>query len=542
MSLAPSIVPDPAHVHLLHLAAETTVITATVRTTAASACCPLCGHASTRVHSHYTRRLADLPWQGLAVKVVLYTRKFFCDNPDCTRQIFTERLPELVAPYARCTRRLDDWFTAVGFTVGGAAGARLLGVLGLNATPAMLLARIRATPLTVGATPRVLGIDDFAFRRGRRYGTILVDLERHRPVDLLPERSAPVVAAWLTAHPGVEIISRDRGGDYAVGAREGAPEAVQIADRFHLIKNLSEVVERVVRRHAQVVEQQTATTPLAHSVATAPPRSETQQTHQQVNTILRRRYEAIHALAARGLSGQQIARELGLHRHTVERNLRLPSCPERARHPRRPTLLDPYEPYLHVRWAEGCHNARRLWREIVAQGFPGSYQPVSRFATYLRLQEHHASEALAVGTSALHPTGQRGLTVREAVSLLLRLRATLTPDEVLTRTRICQAHPDIARTDVLLVAFKQVFRERDPQALAAWLHEADHCGVSELRTFAIKLRQDLPAVQAAVVSPFSQGPVEGHIHRLKLLKRSMYGRGNFDLLKQRVLYAAAVSA
>jgi transposase len=282
-------------VHVLHLAAETTGIIATVRTSAASACCPLCGHASTRVHSHYTRRLADLPWQGVAVKVMLSTRKFFCDNPACTRLVFTERLPELAAPYSRRTRRLDAWFAAVGFATGSAAGARLLRVLGLRATPAMLLARVRTYPLTLGSTPRVLGIDDFAFRRGRRSGTIVVDLERHRPVDLLPERSAPVVAAWLTAHPGGEIISRDGGGDYAVGAREGAPEAVQIADRFHLIKNLGEVVERVVRRHAHVVEQQTATTPLAHSVATAPPRSETQQTHDQVNDIIRRRYEAIHA-------------------------------------------------------------------------------------------------------------------------------------------------------------------------------------------------------------------------------------------------------
>jgi transposase len=476
------------------------------------------------------------------MKLVLHARKFFCDNPACVRQIFTERLPEIVAPYARRTQRLDQWFTAVGFAAGGAAGARLLRALGLSATPAILLARIRAYCFPGDTAPRVLGIDDFAFRRGRRYGTIMVDLELRRPVDLLPERNAQAVAQWLTTHPGVQIISRDRGGDYAVGAREGAPQAVQIADRFHLVKNLGELVERIVRRHAQAVEQQTARSPLAHSIATAPPQSDTQRTHQQVQDIIRRRYEAIQALAAKGMKGQAIARELGLHRHTVERNLRLPTCPERARHPRMPNMLDPYEPYLRQRWAQGCHNARRLWREIVAQGFAGSYRPVSRFATYLRRREPSESAESLPAAARSEPAQRRGLTVREAVGLLLRPLNTLTPDQERTRTGICQAHTEIALTDGLLSGFKQVFHDRDPHALIAWLTRAEQSGVPELRAFVIKLRQDLPAVQAAVVSPFSQGPVEGHITRLKLLKRSMYGRGNFDLLKQRVLYTAALSA
>ena len=391
------------------------------------------------------------------MKLVLYARKFFCDNPDCARQIFTERLPELVAPYARRTQRLDQWFTAVGFAAGGAAGARLLQALGLSATPAILLARIRAYPVTCGTTPRALGIDDFAFRRGRRYGTILVDLDRHRPVDLLPDRSAQAVAQWLTAHPGTQIISRDRGGDYAVGAREGAPQALQIADRFHLVKNLGELVERIVRRHAQAVEQQTATSPLAHSVATAPPQPDTLRTHQQVQEIIRRRYEAIHALAAKGMSGQQIARELGLHRHTVERNLRLPPCPERARHPRTPNMLDPYEPYLRKRWAEGCHNALGLWREIVAQGFPGTSRTVSRLVTYLRQQEQNDQEDSLRGHAPADRTGRRGLTVREAVGLLVRPLDTLTPDQQLTRTSICHAHAEIALTDSLLAASSSCF-------------------------------------------------------------------------------------
>src|SRR5712671_1633315 len=307
--------------------------------------------------SHYERTLADLPWAQYRVRLQLRVRKWFCRNRHCRRRVFTERLPTVAAPWARRTLRLAQRLVAVGLALGGKAGVHLSQQLALAVSRNTLLRLLRKLPLPALPTPRVLGVDDFALRKRHTYGTILVDLERRQPVALLPERTAAPVAQWLREHPGVEVIARDRASAYAEGARQGAPAATQVADRFHLLQNLRETLDEVFTTHHDALtavnaarHQQPVPLPdgtLAVPVPPPPTPARVEQQAAQRAAHRQARYEQVWALHRQGWTTAAIATQVGRSCRTIERYLHMPTWPGRQhrRHYGR-SVLNPYKTYL----------------------------------------------------------------------------------------------------------------------------------------------------------------------------------------------------
>ncbi len=537
---------------------DATTLSVEAHPVAMTAACPRCQQPSQRVHSRYRRCPRDLPSSEQAVQLYLSVRRFFCDQPSCAQRTFAERLPDLLPVRAQRTQRLSRTLEVVAGALGGEAGARLSGKLRMPTSSATLLRILRQAPTTETATPRVLGVDDFALRRGQRYGTILVDLEQHQPVDLLPDRTAATLATWLREHPGVEVLTRDRSKEYALGATTGAPEAQQVADRWHLLQNLREVLERMLTRlHGDLRRLppcSVTAAPPEERVATVPARPLRAPSAAECTLRQARReqrvacYETVRRLHSDGIPLLQIAKQLGLSRTTVRKFAYAPVFPERAQPQARPSMLDAYVSYLEQRWTAGCHNSSQLWRELQAQGYGGVRKQVARWVQqrrqrpaattpkkYVRPDETRSGQCDASLTPEAHWPRLAG--ARQLVWLLLREPAELSVEDAATFARLSQ-HCDVAVASTLAQAFQGMVRQRTPEALDGWLEACAASGIPDLQSFATGLQQDEAAVRGALGEPWSNGQTEGQITRVKLVKRQMYGRANFDLLRQRVLYAA----
>jgi transposase len=526
--------------------------------TAPTAACPVCGSDARRVRSRYTRRLEDLPCLGRRVRLRVAVRRFVCPRSDCPRRIFAERLPGFAAARARTTDRLRQTQTDIGSSLGGEAGSRLASRMGMATSPDTLLRRVKRLKNEPPEPPRVVGIDDWAWRKGQRYGTIVVDLERGDVIDLLPDRDAGTVAAWLTAHPGVEVVSRDRSAAYAQAATEGAPQAGQVADRWHLLKNLREAVEQVLERHSAAINaaikaleaapgpdrdpiapQTDATVPATEPPPPGPPagpfpESPRLQAKRAKRRELVERFGRVHELHKRGHPAARIARELGLSRRSVFRYLRRQTCPAWHLRGSQRSRLDGYREWIDARIAEGFINIADWHRQLTGRGFEGSYGSVYAFV----MKRLGAAGKKRERLNAATPPVPRPPSARQLSFEWVRRPEKRKPAEQARLDAIRGCGIELAEALDLADGFANLIRKRSTGTLSEWLTRGETSPDPALRRFAEGIRSDEASVQAAVTQRWSNGPVEGHVNRLKTIKRQMYGRAGFVLLRARVLSAA----
>jgi transposase len=447
-----------------------------------------------------------------------------------------ERLPAFVLPWARLTVRLCEALQSLGLATCGELGTRLGERLAIQTSPTTILRRIMVLPTAAREQVAELGIDDFAFRRGRKFGTILVDLQSHNVIDLLPDRKAATAKAWMKAHPEIKLVSRDRGGDYASAAASGAPQAIQCADRFHVLKNLGEALEGVLARHLAAHRTRLTQELGARPLETAPPRQSPKLSPKAAQQKQAKReerlahYQQVVTLQKLGFSQTAIAEQVGIGHATVSRWLESGAFPEQQ--PRqRMTGLDPHLPFLYERWEAGCHNIAQLYRELVARGYTHSYRSVYKQLVRL-LPEGRKNPQ----TPDLLP--RPPVLARQAVFLFLR-RPTeeLSSEEQETLALLRSLHSEVNQAYELVQQFAHMLRTRTGQQLDAWLEQVRASQIRELQGFVVSIERDKAAVVAGLTLPQNNGLVEGKVNKLKLIKRMMYGRAAFPLLRQRVLLA-----
>jgi transposase len=480
------------------------------------------------------------------------------------------------------TNRLSEVLQTLGFATCGELGERLTPKLGMQISGPTLLRRMRTRSCPAPSSVRILGIDDWCWKKGMTYGTILVDLELRKPIELLPDRTAETAEAWLRSHPEVEIVSRDRGGNYAAAARKGAPQAQQVADKFHLLKNLrDELKDFLARKQKWLPEAKEASSDgvprraqgkVQESTDPSGSQQEGQEKHfrhmpqearrssqqssalsaaerrSQVSRANRyARYEAVRALHQQAFSDREIARRMKLSRPTVHQFIIAEAFPEISRPPYRGSLLDPYKLYILQRWQRGCWNGTQIYTEIKERGYSGSDSLFRLFIRDLRKKHQEA------GTATVLTLDASGATVDVPASLPPKPcpKARMSParaswlcvsqlkkldEKQLRQVELIRAgHTDLDTAYQISQAFVSMLAERRDKDLDGWLVQAEQSGIAELKGFAKGIRLDYAAVKAAFSSMWSNGQVEAQVNCLKLQKRIVFGRANFDLLRLRVL-------
>ena len=510
--LRPSdLVPSGFHVESVVCDGATTVFT--VRHTDGASRCPDCRAMSDRMHGRYVRRSSDLPLSGRPVRLLVVARRFRCATVCCRRVIFTERFSaDVLAPRARRTARLDCLVHHLGLALGGRPAACFARRLLLPVSNDTLLRVVRGRGCPPIPPPIVVGIDDGAWKRNQRYGTILCDLERRRPIRLLPDREPATAQAWLASQPQIAIVARDRGGGYSLAAVKALPQATQIADRWHLMENASHAFLDAVRKSMHQIR----------AAVTIDPDLLTAAERIQYEGYLRREdaNAAILRRAKKGASIKKIVRETGHSRGFVRRVLRGQSSDVFRT---RESSLEPYLPWLDAQWTAGLYSGSALWRRLKSQGFRGCLRVVSEWAARRRRAEKADAESL-----------RRVPSARTIARLMTTGRDALSKSESVTIAAIESGVPTLIEARDVISAFHAMIRKKAEPEFDGWIERARSGLVA---SFANGVAKDRAAVRAAIISAWSNGQTEGQITKLKLIERQMYGRAKLDLLEARLIGA-----
>jgi transposase len=511
--------------------------------------CPACHVRSSHRHGHYWRKLQDLPIHGSEVTVNVRLTRWRCGNSQCRRKTYADQVCPLAPSHARRTRRVASLVQMIGHGAGGLPGQRLLQRLSMPVSDDTILRQLkRSAKSRDGATNlHAVGIDDWAWRKGSSYGTIMVDLERRQVVDVLEDRSADGTANWLRQHPNVAFIGRDRCGLYAQGGRDGAPQARQVADRFHLIQNLRQAIEAQLNRTSMATSRPVLPRPgdCAEDDFTRPSGPQGQQGLAEHHHIIRdarlrsRRdtHQRIQSLRDARKPLSFIAQEVGLDRRTVGKWLEATAPPTR-----RPKALAPGSPnyfheYLARRWSEGRVRGRDLFDEIKLQGYAGSYSHLERLLSTWRTVTSVAPEHLRTAEThrLVDPATGNGIAPNIAAILCMKPRGQMNAKQMAKVDAMKAASSEFAAMRRFAMRFRGLFRSGNTSALDDWLTDVGQSGIYALQRFARTIKRDIAAVYNAMTTIWSNGQTEGQINRLKTLKRAMYGRAGIELLRARML-------